>query len=145
MEIKTIEDCLKFRLLRRISPDKHKSVKSLEMAQINLKDANVELKYSLYKSAIMSSYMAMFHAARAILYRDGIQEKNHYAVYIYLKEKYLNKIPLPILNLLNIHRIERHEAVYGLDFIPQKEDALLAVRDAKSFISEAEKVFWKET
>ena len=32
--------------------------------------------------------MSMFHAARALLYKNWIQEKSHFAMYIYLKEKY---------------------------------------------------------
>jgi len=30
---------------------------------------------------ILAAYTAMFHAARAVLYKDGIQEKSHYATY----------------------------------------------------------------
>ena len=80
--------------------------------------------------------MAMFHAARALLYRDGVQEKSHYAISIYLKEKYSNKIPMPIINLLEIHRIERHESMYGLEYKPEKKDAELAIQDAQSFVRE---------
>ena len=83
--------------------------------------------------------MSMFHAARALLYKNGIQEKSHFAMYIYLKEKYSNKIPLHILNLLNIHRTERHEAMYGLEYKPTEEDAVTAIQDAKIFIKEIEK------
>ncbi|MBI3334420.1 hypothetical protein HYZ97_02950, partial [Candidatus Pacearchaeota archaeon] len=64
--------------------------------------------------------------------------KNHYAIFIYLKEKYANKIPLNIINLFNIYRIERHEAVYGLEYKPSKEDAKSAIEDAKIFIKEIE-------
>jgi len=60
-------------------------------------------------------------------------------MYIYLKEKYSNKIPLHILNLLNIHRTERHEAMYGLEYKPTEEDAVTAIQDAKIFIKEIEK------
>jgi len=139
MEIKSIEDCLKFRLLRRINPDKEKSIRSLEIAKNRLKEAENIIKFKIYLSVIIESYMAMFHAARALLYKDGIQEKSHIAIYIYLKEKYSNKIPLPILNLLNIHRIERHEVMYGLEYKPEEKDALTALKDAKIFIKEINK------
>ena len=83
--------------------------------------------------------MAMFHAARALLYKDGIQEKNHYAIFLYLRERYATKIPLRILNLFNLYRIERHETMYGLEYQPRREDALSGIEDAKMFVREIEK------
>lgn len=143
MEIKNIEDCLKFRLLRKIPVDKEKSRKSIEIAKQRLKTAQEIMKLNIFQYAIIESYMAMFHAARSLLYKDGIQEKSHFAIFIYLKEKYSSKIPINIINLLNIHRIERHEALYGLDYKPEKEDAETAVKDAKLFLEEVEKVLDK--
>lgn len=144
MEIRTIKDCFKLRLLRKIASDKEKTKKSLEIAEDNLKDAKVGLNHNLFKFAVMSSYMAMFHAARAVLYHDGIQEKNHFAVYIYLKEKYRGELSEAILNLLNIHRIERHEAIYGLEYVPEKEDAKTAIQDARVFINEIKRILTEE-
>ena len=57
-----------------------------------------------------------------------------------LKEKYSSKKPLHILNFLNIHRTERHEALYGLKYKPNKQDALVALEDAKAFVREIEKL-----
>lgn len=143
MEVKNVEECLKFRLLRIINPDKEKSRKSLEIAKKRLNDAEGLFKLpnriKLLDNVILKSYMSMFHAARALLYKDGIQEKSHFAIYIYLKEKYSNKIPLPTINLLNIHRTERHESMYSLDYEPNEEDALAAISDAKIFVREIEK------
>lgn len=140
MQIRNIEDCLKFRLLRKINPDKDKYNKSLEIAKSRLNEAEKALKMNFFKFAILEAYMAMFHSCRALLYKDGVQEKSHYAMYIYLKEKYSNKIPLNVINLLNIHRTERHEAMYGLEYEPNKDDAVTALDDAKLFVKEIEKI-----
>ena len=94
----------------------------------------------MFSYAILEAYMMMFHASRALLYKDGIQEKSHFALFIYLRDTYSNKIPLPIINFLNIHRTQRHEAMYGLEFEPRKEDALTAIEDAKLFVQEIEKI-----
>ena len=141
MEIKNTNDCLKLRLLRKIAPDSEKTKKSLELARERIESAEYLSKISLKLNypIIVEAYTAMFHAARALLYRDGIQEKNHFAVYIYLKDKYSNRISLNIINLLNTYRLERHEAVYGLNYRPSKEDAESALEDAKLFVSEIEK------
>jgi len=139
MEITNLEDCFKFRLLRYIKPDKEKTKRSIEVSKQRLNEAEMAFKFKIFKYVILESYMAMFHSARALLYKDGIQEKSHFALFIYLKEKYSNKIPLHILNLLNIHRLERHESLYGLDYQPSEEDALISIKDAKDFIKEIEK------
>ena len=139
MEIKNVEDCFKFRLLRKINPDKEKSKRSLQIAEVKLKETEEALKLKIYTYVIIGAYMAMFHSSRAILYKEGIQEKSHFAIYIYLKEKYSNKIPLHILNFLNIHKTERHEALYGLEYKPEKNDAELALNDAKIFVKEIKK------
>ena len=144
VEIRNIEDCFKFRLLRKIRSDFEKTKKSLELSKKRLKEAEEMFKLKIFRHVVLETYMAMFHASRALLYQDGIQEKSHYAIYIYLKEKYANQIPLHILNFLNIHRTERHEATYGFEYRPEKEDALRALKDAKIFINEIERLIKKE-
>jgi uncharacterized protein (UPF0332 family) len=140
MEIRNVEDCFRFRLLRGIRPDKEKSSTSLEVARRSLKGAEDAIGYKMFKFAVMESYAAMFHASRALLYRDGIQEKSQFAVYIYLREKYSSSIPSSTINLLNVHRKERHDAMYGLEFVPTKDDAETGLRDAKAFVREIEKI-----
>ena len=143
MEIRNVEDCFRFRLLRKINPDKEKTKRSLEISDIKLEEARKALNLKIFEYVILGSYMAMFHSARALLYKDGIQEKSHFALFIYLKEKYKEQIPINILNLLNIHRTERHEAMYGLEYRPTEEDALTAVEDAKIFVKEVKKAIEK--
>jgi uncharacterized protein (UPF0332 family) len=114
--------------------------KELSVAQSDLLDAKAGYESKRYKWSIIQGYYAMFHAARALLYKDGIQEKSHYAISVYLKEKYSSKIPLPIINFLEIHRTERHEAIYGFEYKPKKEDAELAIKDAETFIKEIKEI-----
>ncbi len=142
MKIETVEDCFKLRLLRKIKPDINKAKTSLALTKNRIKEAEelFKSKYNFFNLVIIQSYMAMFHAARALLYLDGIQEKSHYATYIYIKEKYRKQIPLHIINLLNIHRIERHESMYGLEYTAEKEDAKIALEDAKQFIKHLKKI-----
>ena len=140
MIVNNVEDCFNFRLLRKIKPDAEKSRLSLELATKRINKAEQAIKLKVFDFVILEAYMAMFHSARALLYKDGIQEKSHFAVYIYLKERYRDKIPLSIINFLNIHRTERHEAMYGLEYEANKDDASTALEDAKAFVKEVEKV-----
>ncbi len=140
MDVLTVDDCFRLRLLRKIMPDMQKSRRSLEVSKERLKNAEKAEKAGFFQFAILDSYMTMFHAARALLYRDGIQEKSHFAISIYLKEKYSGKIPINVINFLNIHRIERHETMYGLEYEPKIDDARIAMEDARVFVKEIEKI-----
>ncbi|MBU4246255.1 MAG: HEPN domain-containing protein [Nanoarchaeota archaeon] len=140
MNVRNVDDCFEYRLLRKIPPDMEKVKRSMDVAKERLSQGEMALKANFFQFAILEAYMAMFHASRALLYKDGIQEKSHFAIFIYLKEKYANKIPMNILNFLNIHRIERHETMYGLEYKPEIDDAFLAMNDAKVFVNEIEKI-----
>jgi len=140
MKIENLEDCFKFRLLRKIRPDLNKSKTSLKIAKIKLESAKKAFNAGLFDLSIISSYTGMFHAARALLYRDGIQEKSHFAISVYLKEKYKDKIPQGILNSFIVHRIERHDVLYGFEYEAGKEDAKSAIQDAETFLKEIEKI-----
>lgn len=135
-----LSDCFKKRLLRNIKPDMEKSHRSLEIALNKLGSAKTAFEKEFYDACIIYGYTSMFHSARAILYRDGIQEKSHVCIPLYLKEKYANKIPAHLIQSLDSFRTERHETLYGLDFEICKKDAELCIEDAKSFYDQIKKI-----
>jgi uncharacterized protein (UPF0332 family) len=144
MKAENLDDCFKLRLLRKIKPDKIKSKKSIEIAEKELMNLKLFMdfarKHKQFSFIIRESYNVIFHSSRALLYYDGIQEKSHYAIYIYLKDKYAGKLSLPTIKLFDIYRLERHEAVYGLDFIPNEEEAENAIKDAEYFFNEVKRL-----
>lgn len=135
-----LDDCFKKRLLRDIKPDMEKSSRSLEIAQDKLQISKTAFKKELYEACLIYGYTSMFHSARSILYRDGIQEKSHICIPLYLKEKYANKIPVYLIQSLDNFRIERHETLYGLDFETSKKDAEICIKDAEEFYKQIKKI-----
>jgi uncharacterized protein (UPF0332 family) len=129
-----IDECFDKRILRKISPDIMKSGNSLKMAENKLKVSRELADEEFFDQALITAYTAMFHASRAILYRDGIQEKSHFAVYIYLNEKYSREIPKKLIESFRILQMERHEALYGFDSEITEGKARLAIEDAEIFI-----------
>lgn len=115
-----IEDCLAEGLLKREQPDIGKARRSLDVARHKLELAQREVDAGIYENAVVTAYTAMFHAARALLFRDGYKERSHYAVYVYLKEKYGDRIEQKFISELNFMRMERHDAMYGLE---EREEA----------------------
>jgi uncharacterized protein (UPF0332 family) len=75
-----LEDCFQKGLLKRITPDMENSYRSIELSASNIEDADENLHIRRYRVVIVSSYTAMFHAARALLFKDGIKERSHECV-----------------------------------------------------------------
>ena len=119
-----VRECLEKGLLKRDAPSMEKSRRSLEVAQKKVTKARELLKANILDMAEVSIYSSMFHASRALLFRDGFKERSHYAIYVYLKEKYADKLDLRFLNELNILRLNRHEIFYGFDEPEVDEGAL---------------------
>lgn len=132
----TLNDLFNDRKLRKITPDLDKCTQSITIAEKKLRESKELLVSGFYEQSILSAYTSMFHIARSLLYRDGIQEKSHYAVYIYLKEKYYNSISLNLLESFLNHQLERKEILYGFDYSVNLEEAESCIDDAKAFFKE---------
>lgn len=110
-----IKECLEKGLLKKDKADLNKARESIKIAEIKLNKAKKLLSLDILDMANINLYSSMFHSARALLFRDGFKERSHYALYVYLKEKYHDKIELRFLNELNHLRLERHEIFYGFE------------------------------
>ena len=136
-----IKDCFEKDLIRRDKKDLLRAKKSIQTAEHKLNIAQRTFEVNIFEEAIINSYASMFHAARALLFKDGIVEKSHFGLYIYLKEKYADKIEPRFLNELNNLRLERHELMYGIESKEIKEaEAESIIRITKEFIKKIEKL-----
>ena len=86
--------------------------------------------------SILASYMAMFYAARTILFFDGYREKSHTCIARYLEEKYVKsqKLDKKWVELLDHSREIRHDDQYNLSFFSTEEEAENAPQSAKAFL-----------
>jgi len=76
----------------------------------------------------------MFHASRAILFSDGVKERSHICIKIYIERTYekLNGL----MKMLDSYRMGRHAAIYSLDAVGSDEEAQQAIDDAIYFNKE---------
>jgi len=118
-----IEELFKKDLLRKIVASQEKTDVSLITSAEKIEEAKKLFQDEYFNQVIVSAYTSMFHAARAILYKEGIQEKSHFAVFFYINNKFVNKIPKNLLISFDYYRTERHEALYGFEYHATKEDA----------------------
>ena len=131
-----VDECFDKGLLKRDKPDKDKAIRSIEMAAFKLDKARNLFDKEVFDMALINAYISMFHAGRALLFKDGVREKSHYGLYIYLSEKYSDKLEQRFLNELNALRLERHEVFYGLERTEIEEvEAESAIGAAKSFLN----------
>ncbi len=144
----TLRDCLAQRKLRRIRPDPLKARKSLEAASAKLKKAKELLADEHYDATLLYAYTSMFSSGRALLYKDGIQEKSHYCLARYLEERYVKREKLnpKIITFLDSFREERHAIMYGSEEVEiRREEAEEAISVAEEFLGRAKELVGKRT
>jgi len=129
-----VDDCFKEGLLKKIKPSKQYALKSLEASLTYIQDAKDNLKMNNNNLVVFCSYTAMFHAARAILFKDGIKERSHLCIIYYLRETYPSLKRLA--NQLDAYRRNRHNTLYALDFLISKDEARQAIKDAEDFFKQ---------
>ena len=138
-----LEDCYNKGLLRRRRPDILKSERALEIAKEDLNRAMELLNHSFYIESRLISYTAMFQAARALLFKDGVFERSHACVVEYLRKNYTREhiLGTNYINWLDSLRVDRHESLYGLEKMDvTQEDANDSYQKASKFIQKIEEI-----
>lgn len=137
-----VEKCFEKKHLMRSSPSMGLAEKSLKQARIFLTDAEDMAKFEKERMEIIALYNAFFHAARSLLFKDGIKERSHFCVARYVEEKYVKTklLPIKFLNCLDLLRDIRHDTQYSLDEVIFEEDLEELTEICKQFISAAERL-----
>lgn len=131
-----VQDCLERSLVKLTVPDPISSLKSLEQSRRHLADAEQNLYSMSHRVVILSSYAAMFHAAKAVLYRDGVDEGGQECIPIYIRSRYPQLVAKA--NTLDALRRFSHVAFFGLDAEAYEEDAIMSLEAAIDFVSSME-------
>ncbi|MBU0958295.1 MAG: HEPN domain-containing protein [Nanoarchaeota archaeon] len=135
-----LKELFEKRLLVKIPIDKNKIVGSIKTSDIKIEEAKKLFQDEYFNQVIVSAYTSMFHAARAMLYKDGVQEKSHYAVYFYLTEKYRDEISKSLLISFDNYREQRHNALYGFEYHAKEEEAENIIKDAEDFLDKIKEI-----
>lgn len=130
----------KDRKLRKIAVDMDKSKGSIKTSEMKLGEAKKLFDSEFFNQALLSAYTSMFHAARAILYKEGVQEKSHYAVFIYLRDRYSDKLPASLIESFLYFQKERKEILYGFEYDVDKNRAENSILDAEEFLFKVKEV-----
>jgi len=130
-----LEDCFKKNLLRKTDPSDVKADRSLEQARIWVDEAKQTLDAGAYRSGLM------VHAARSVLFRDGLREKSHICIELYLEE-YVRRGRLEEEWTLLYHRLRsaRHLDQYSFGASPTEDEVEYAIVHAEAFIDRIERL-----
>ena len=136
-----LDECYERGLLRKVPASNDKAVQSLSQAREWVNEAGYDCDAGALRSALMAAYMGYFHAARAVLFRDGVREKSHYCIGVYL-ESYREKGLLEDAWVLQFDRMRglRQSDQYSLDARPTLAEVRQAVTDAGIFIDRIERL-----
>ena len=129
-------------LLRKIPKSMKKAKESISTAKSWLREAENNLRSKSFRSCILSSYLAMFHSARACLFVNGFREKSHFAIARFLEDFYVKKDLLENewIELLDHYRETRHGDQYSTSFIATEDEAESALNSAKKFVERIKKL-----
>ena len=135
-----LDECYERGLLRKVAASDDKAMQSLATREW-VTEAGYDCDAGSLRSALMAAYMGYFHAARAILFRDGIREKSHYCIGVYL-ESYHEKGLLEDEWVLQFDHMRglRQNDQYGLDTRPTVQEIRQALADAGKFIDRMERL-----
>lgn len=138
-------ECLKKGLIRKTQPSKAKAKKSLQASLKWLEEAERNIKSDALKSSLLSAYLAVFHAARSVLFLDGYREKSHACIGRYLEEKYVRKglLESEWVEMLDHFRELRHTDQYSFNFFASEEESEDTIAKSREFVSRMEKLVYE--
>lgn len=137
--LKRLDECYERGLLRNVPASEEKARLSLAQAREWITEAGYDCDADALRSGLIAVYMGYFHAARALLYRDGVREKSHYCIGVYL-ESYREKGLLEDEWVLQFDHMRglRQNDQYSLDARPALAEVRQALADAERFINRME-------
>lgn len=136
-----LEECFEEGNLQPIPASEKKARDSLRTAHENLHEAKEALKNGIIRAATNSCYVAIFHGARAVLFRDGIREKSHFCLEIYLNTYVESgKMERKWLSFFAHMRSRRDINQYGFEPPLTGEELESAIGMASEFIDEMERL-----
>ena len=136
------DDCLAKGLIKKTASSKDKAKQSLLVAGKWFEEAVVNASGHALRSSLLSAYLAVFHAARAILFYDGYREKSHACIARYLEANYVSKGKLESkwVQMLDHLRETRHTDQYSFDFFTSSDEVEEALGKSKAFVARMKKL-----
>ena len=140
-----VDECFEEGLLKNIRPNLNYSEQSIKQAEHFLDEAEELIKSDIKDMAFIALYNSSFHAARALLFRDGVKERSHYCVCKYIEEKYQMQelVTMQQAVILDTLRSKRNDIQYSLEQPDMEEDLDEIFEEVSGFIEQVKEIIKK--
>lgn len=141
-----VKDCFEKGLLKRIEPNLDFAEQSIKQAEHFLEESEKLIEQEIRDMAFIALYNASFHAARALLFKDGVKERSHYCVSKYIEEKYAEKeiVTLKQAIILDALREKRNDIQYSLEAPEIEENLNQIYNEVEGLIERTKEIVEKE-
>jgi uncharacterized protein (UPF0332 family) len=134
----SLEELLRNRIIRRITPDKNLALSSIKRARRDIDTAKALVSSGKFDWALAVSYNAMLAAGRALMFHKGYRpssSEGHLAVVQFLTVMVGTEVSDRMVMVMNGMRKKRHKIVYEEMDIVSLDEAEQAVKWAEEFVS----------
>ncbi len=140
-----VDECFEKGLLKKIRPNLKYAEQSMKQAEHFLDEAHELIERDMKDMAFIALYNASFHAARALLFMDGVKERSHYCVIKYIEERYQEKefITMRQAIILDSLRERRNTIQYSIEQIEITENLEEIYNEVEGFIERVEEIIKK--
>lgn len=125
-----VEDLISKGKIKRTTFSEEMYQKELRVGAKDLESAKDSFENENYKWATIQAYYGIFHAVRALVYKDGYREESHTALKHLFRELYIktNKLPMSVYNSFENGMNLREMADYKETYSKQgAENVIIAV------------------
>lgn len=137
-----VDNCFEKGLLKKGIKSRELALQDIAQAEFFLNESFDLINLQKREMAAIAMYNAAFHAARALLYLDGIKEKSHYCLQKYLEEKFGKKgiLSPEELSLFDLLRGIRQEVQYNVTRVEFEENLNELCDKTEKFIEHVKKI-----
>ena len=130
-------------MTRKYESTKENIERYIEKAKKRIVSAESLLEKQQYNDAISRAYYAFFDGASAALLSKNLFVKTHHGLGVLFSKHFIDtgEFPISVGRWLNKAREAREEADYDLWKEYNKEQAEAAIKAAKEFVKNIEKIF----
>ncbi|MEW5955968.1 MAG: HEPN domain-containing protein [Candidatus Micrarchaeota archaeon] len=125
--------------LRKIKPAEDLVAKEFREAAYDFSRAKKAFDEEDFKWATVKAYYSMFHAAKAVLFKIGLQEKSHYVISEVLEELSKDgKLESSFVDDFRAAMAARMEADYHYEYSEKSAEQIIEI--AKEFLARMKKL-----
>jgi uncharacterized protein (UPF0332 family) len=140
----TIEDCFDRGLLRKGNVNIEETEHQLQIAKDYIKKAEKIFDAEVFDVCFLTTYISIFHSARALLYSKGYKERSHYCLFEYIKDEFILDNDIKRLAVTGQNYRETRRMIQYDGSLCSQDSAKEAIIDAKKFLKAAEKYMPKQ-